>query len=173
MHQARADAMKALEDFFLIFFRDAYALIADGYRHPLVTLIDAQGDVARRAGILHRIVEQVHQRLGHGVGIHRDARQVGRRFKVDRELILLQAHLEDFQRVGDQFANVRRIKMITLLPRFDARKIEDVIDQLRQPPAFGFDVFAVLAHLRRVFDAAQFQELAEDANRSQRRAQLV
>ena len=54
-----------------------------------------------------------------------------------------------------QLDDVRRRHLVFFLRRFDFGEIEDVVDQLRKPPALSLDVLAVLADFLLRDDAAE------------------
>src|ERR1051325_6809535 len=174
MHESCADAIEFLENLLLLLSRNAYALICDGQTYLLALLLKADDDLPCGAGILDGVVEQVHERLRDGIGVDDGGRErLARRFKEDREAVLLQLNFERPERLADNFGDIRALELVGLAARFDLGKIQNIIDELRQPTALGLDIFAVLANLLLFLDAPQPQELSEDAHGRERGSELV
>ena len=82
--------------------------------------------------------------------VERDAAErLLRTVEDDAEAALAQADVERLERLRDHLLDVGALEAVALAPRLDAREVEDVVDELGEPPALGLDVVAVLPRLLR------------------------
>ena len=86
---------------------------------------------------------------------------------------MLELNFKGFKRGVNQIGYARTLKVVNLSPGLYAREVQNFIYELCQSTALRLYVLAVLAHLLLILHAPRFEKLAEDANRSQRRAKFV
>src|SRR5437763_15208383 len=94
-------------------------------------------------------------------------------FHLDRESTLLELNSERLERGLYDVRHVGLLEVVGLSSRLDPGEVQNVVDKLRRAAALRLDILAVLTYLLFIQHAPRFEKLAEDANRSQRCAQLV
>src|SRR2546426_6418832 len=118
VHQPRADAMEAVEDLLLLGARDTDAVVAHRH-HQLVPLpAEPDADFLRVARVLHRVVQQVVQRLADGVLVDLRLRQRPvDPLERDAEPAVPEGRLQGPERAVDHLAQVGRDEAILLAAR--------------------------------------------------------
>jgi hypothetical protein len=137
----------------------------DGQRHR-----EAPAGARVLDGVVDQIAEGVPDR---GLVDPNRRQRVARRQQLHDEAFALQARAKGLQNVTHDIRHVVLFQLVERATRFDSREIEDVVDQLREAPPLRLDVLAVLADLGRVVHATEAHQFAEDADRTERRAQFV
>ena len=166
--------METIEDALVLLAGDADAEVPHGDDQLRAIDGEGHGDAPAGAGVLDGVVDQIAEGVADRglVDPNRRQRVVGND-QLDDEAFALQAWGEGLQDVTHDIRQVVLFQLVELAARLDTREVEDVVDQLRKPPPLRLDVLAVLADLGRVGHATEAHQLAEDADRAERRAQLV
>ena len=162
-----AGAVEGLEDPFALGLWDARAAV-DEAQH------DAAADVAspHRDGVAVRVPVGVLQQVGERAlelrGVGADRRQVG----VDRDLEGVARKVEVVDRGPDDLLDRAPLRVGLGGVGFQAREVEQVVDQAREPARLDADGLGELAPLR-VGQARRAQRLGAGQDRGQRRAEIV
>src|SRR3989442_7059723 len=170
---APAEAIKLVEDPRVLLAWDAHARVGDGDGQLAVRQAGVDGQRLPLGRVLDRVVDQVGESLPDGVGVERDLRQIGRDPEVDLEALLGQRIAERFQRVPDERLHGGGHPVIGAPAALDAREVEHVVDQARQPLAFPRDHPVVLMPRGFVRQAPHLQGLAEHPDHRQWRLEVV
>ena len=170
----RRGAVELVEDPPLVFRRDADAPVRDGDLHRGAAPPHPQPDAAATPRVLHRVVQEVHEDLGHRRGIDTDLGQPGvRRSHRDREPPVGAPRFDRRQRGPDDVLDRRRLRTVTDLRRLDAAEAQHVVDEPSQAGGLLLDAPSVLGDAVRRGHAPPAQQFAEHRDRRQRRAHLV
>ena len=127
----------------------------------------------RVARILHRVGEQVLDRLFGGALVGEDARQVRLDLRRDREVALRELRLHPRQHLVQRFRQVGGLHAIRAQARFHAREVEDVLDQPRQLLRLAVDDPVVLLRALGRAHAAELERLGKQLDQRERRLEVV
>src|SRR4051812_23208877 len=163
--------VEALEDALALMRPDPDAVVRDLDGDGSVPAAPAaQADQLVRTGVLDRVVQEVEDRLRHGVAIDRHLRQAG----VDLGLVggpeLLRA--EDLLDVVEESAQIGPLSPQRLAAALQARPVEKLLHHAREPLRLVGQLIEAFLLLR-ALHAPLAEGLGEEANAGERGAQLV
>ena len=132
-------SIELLKDLLALCGSDANAVIFHLEHDLIAAATEADADVPGVPGVLHRIVDEVHDRLGDRIPIEADGGEI--RFEVDgyRETTAGQELLVRLQRPRDDASQISRYQVVVLLASSDAGEVQDCVDQMGQALAFPED----------------------------------
>src|ERR1041385_8231238 len=149
----------------MFLFRNADPVVRDGNRHLFPYPTEYNTHRSLRTGVLGGVVEQMRDRLLKSIRIEEHRRQgLIRLIDEDRDATLYHSHSERFHARFDDATDVGRLEAVELPPRFDLRKVEDIVDELGEAAALALDVFAILADLLRLFHPAESKSRRRSAS---------
>src|SRR5262249_28758759 len=139
------DAVEAFEDAFEVAGRNTNAVIANNERHAVAVDARTDLDAVAGTGVLDRVVEQVDDgaaqlaRVAHNLHVGRFW------FDADRHVRGVGGTLHEVDALRDEHAHRYRFARGSFL-RFDRRKIEEIVDHLRQAIDFAYHSIGELLH---------------------------
>lgn len=168
-----AAAMKTLENFFQFVFRDADAVILHGDHQMAIFSGNANLGALRGAGIFYGIVEQIGDDVRDGEAIRFYRRQAvgnaGLQLKSPMAYLMLHARNDLSQQAG----NIETLEFKHLAPFFHFGKIQNIVDQRRQPFALLDDDVVILPAARFGRHPVGLQHFRQLANRGERAFKFV
>src|SRR5262245_9275732 len=126
----------------------------------LIDLVDFDQDLAVFGRILHRVREQVFQRLFGGFLVDQD-RHVGRQLRRHHELIVLELALERLAHAASEVGQVHALELVGAKSSLDLREVEQVVDEACQLPRFAVDDAVVLVGAVGVLQPSELQRFRE------------
>src|SRR5262245_5201821 len=167
------ETLKRLEQSREVSARDADASIGDRHVQRLAFQADLHQDLAG-GGELDRVRHEIEQHLLDPRAIAGDLGQIQRHVLLDLEPLVPHQRQRRLDALVDQAQHVDTIVAYLQPPRFDARKVEDAVDELEQVTARVVDRADVgLLALGELAVQPVQQHLGEADDRVQRRPQLV
>src|ERR1041385_3679228 len=173
MDQRIARAIKLLEDPRLFIPLDPNPAIAHFELEQRVVAIQPDPQKLLAVGILQRIVNEVHERARNRFAIDLHLRNARIDLLFERESLLLDLKTIGVERVAHELGDVRLAEVVLFAARFDAREVENVIDQCGEPFTLFTNDAVVLVLLLFFRDASELECLCVESNQRERRAQLV
>src|SRR5215471_9577553 len=173
VHQRVAAAVELLEDLVLLGGSDSNAVIGYFQFYASVRAIEAYADVFLVLRIFQRVVHQIEQRTRNRFAVHVHGRAIRGDLFLKGKTVLLDLEAVSLERGSHQLAQVGFLELVFLAAGFDARKIQNIVDESAETFAF----FANDAEVFLVFflggEAAEFESFGVEADQRQRGAKFM
>src|SRR3989442_3156635 len=166
-------AIELLENLALQARRDANAVVAHAHDAVAARRVDLDDDLAVLGRVLHRVRQQVLERLLRRLRVQLDRNRRLRRAERDRELIVPELAVERIDDAAGDGREIRRLELILPQSPLDLREVEQVVDQPRQLAPLAVDDSVVLGRPPRVLQPSELQRFRAELNERERRLEIV
>src|SRR6476659_665314 len=173
MHQRVAGSVKLFEDLRLLTSCNANASIDYFKLQTIIGTIQPDAQELLVCRILQCIVDEIDECARYGLAVDAHSRDAWINALFESETLLLDLIAIGVQRLSDQLSYVGFPEVVFLAARLDAREIEDVVDERRQPLALLANDTIVVIFLLLRRDPAQLKRFGVQPDQRQRRPQLV
>ena len=165
--------VERFEDARLICCVDPDAAVGDGDADLAARWSAADANRLATGAVLDRVVNQVLEDAPQRRLVAQNRRQVVGNVELHDQPGCLDQRRRRRDDIADQWSDADRPQRKPPLTRLNAGKLQNLLDHLGQPPAFGAHQLAIPSDSRLVVDHAVGQVLSGGSNDSQGRAQLV
>src|ERR1700691_4332139 len=173
MHQRIADPVELLENFELLFERNADSVIDDLEVDATVAAVQMDAEIFLCGRVLHGIVYKIQQRTSNRLTIHPQWRKIVVDLLLEVEAVLLNFKTIGVERAPHQIGHVGFAEAVLFLARLDAGEVKNIVDQRSQPLALFANDLVVFLMFARGGDASQLQSFCIKADERKGCSELV